>query len=138
MFQGYQMTLARRQNCAAKHAVEGCDHVTRSVRAWLAAYELSDDACEASKIVPPSMLSKAAIMLRVVAERGFLCTPRSKINSAPGFVVLRAVRVLQSAPCPCLVFDSKLVPNSCMCISFNDGGETNFTVIKTAFFDKIF
>ena len=68
------MTLARRQNCAAKHAVEGCDHVTRSVRAWLAAYELSDDACEAFKIVPPSMLSKAATMLRVVAERGLLRT----------------------------------------------------------------
>jgi len=33
------------------------------------------DACEASKIVPPIMLSKAAIMLRVVSERGLLRTP---------------------------------------------------------------
>jgi len=29
------------------------------------------------------------------------------------------------------------VQNSCMCTSFNDGGEMNFT-IKTAFFDEIF
>jgi len=33
---------------------------------------------EASKIVPPSVLPKAAIMLRVVSERGFLRTPKIK------------------------------------------------------------
>ena len=81
-------------------------------------------------------------MLRVVSERGFLRFRKSKSDFAPGVVVLRAVRMLMSATCPVLVFGSKpkgpkLVQNSCMCTSFDDGGEINFT-IKTAFFFEIF
>jgi len=90
-----------------------------------------------SKIVPPSVLSKAAIMLRVVSERGLLRTPRSKSNFAPGLVYLKAAKMSKSASCTCLVFGSRQVQNNCMCTSFNDGCEMNFT-IKTAFFDEIF
>ena len=74
--------------------------------------------------------------------RGFLRSPKSKRDFAPGVVVLRAVRWLMSGTCPVVVFGSnpkgpKLVQNSCMCTSFDDGGEMNFT-IKTAFFFEIF
>jgi len=81
-----------------------------------------------SKIVPPSMLLKAAIMSRVESERGLFRTPTSKRDFAlaPGAVVLRAVRILKS--CPCVVFDSKLVQNSWMCTPFNGGGRMNFTI----------
>ena len=71
------------------------------------------------------MLSKAEIMLRVMSERGFLRTSRSKSEFAPGLVVLRAVRMLQSAPCPSLIFGSRLVQNSCMSTFSNDSGEMN-------------
>jgi len=49
-----------------------------------------------SKNVPTSMLLKAAIMswLRVVPEHGFLRTPKSKSEFAPGAAVLKAVRML--------------------------------------------
>jgi len=67
------------------------------------------DACDASKIMPPSMLSKAAIMQRIVSERGLQRTPRSKSDVAPGLVNVRAVMMLKSAHCPSLVFGSRLV-----------------------------
>jgi len=89
------------------------------------------------KIVPPSMLSKAAIMPRVVSERGLQRTQRSKSDFAPGLVILKAVIMLESAPCHCLVFGSRLVQNIFICTFFKDGGEMNFT-IKTAFVDEIF
>ena len=91
----------------------------------------------ASKIVPPIMLSKAAIMLSVVSERGLQRTPRSKSDFAPGLVILRAVKMLKSAPCPCLVFGSRLVQNSWICTFSKDDGKMNFA-IKTSFFDEIF
>ena len=83
------------------------------------------------------MLSNAAIILRVVSERGLQRTPRSKRDFALGFVILRAVRMLKSAPCPFLVFGSRLVQNSYICTFRKDGGEMNFT-INTAFRDDIF
>ena len=61
------------------------------------------------------MLSKTVIMLRVVSERGLQQTPRSKSDFAPGLVILRAIMMLKLAPCPCLVFSSRLVQNSCIC-----------------------
>jgi len=79
------------------------------------------------------MLSKAAIMLRVVSERGLLRTPRSKSNFAPDLVYLKTAKMSKSASCTCLVFGSRQVQNK----SFNDGCEMNFT-IKTAFSDEIF
>jgi len=97
----------------------------------------SDDACDASKIVMPSMLSKAAIMPRVVSERDLQRTPRSKSDFAPRLVILGAVMMLKSAPCPCLVLVSRLLQKICICTFFKDGCEKNFT-IKTAFVDKIF
>jgi len=81
------------------------------------------------------MLSKAAIMLRVVSGRGLQRTPRSKSDVAPGLVILRAVVMLMSAPYPCLVCGPRLVQGSCICTFFMDGGEKNVT-IKTAFFNK--
>ena len=85
------------------------------------------------------MLSKSAIMPRVVSERGLQLKPRSKSDFAPVLVIFRGVMMLKSAPCPCLVNGSRLVQNSCMCTFFKDGGEMtrNFT-IKTAFVDEIF
>jgi len=101
----------------------------------------SDDACNTSKIVPPwaRMLLTAAIMLRVVSERGLQRTSRSKIDFAPGLLILRAVMMLKWVPCPCLVFGSRLVQNSCICTFkfLKNGGEMNFS-IKTAFVDEIF
>jgi len=82
------------------------------------------------------MLSKAAIMLRVVSERGLQRTPRSKSDLAPGLVVLKAVMMLKLAPCPCLVLGSGLVQNSCVCTFFKDDGEINCT-IKTAFDENL-
>ena len=95
------------------------------------------DACQPTNIVPPSMLSKAAIVSLVVSERGLQRTPRSNSDFAPGLVNLIAVMMLKSAPCPCFVFGSRLVQNICICTFFKDGGEMNFT-IKTAFVDEIF
>jgi len=83
------------------------------------------------------MLSKVVIILRVVSERGLQRTPRSKNDFAPGLVNLRAIMMLKLAPCPCLVFSSRLAQNSCIYKFFMDGNEINFT-IKTAFFDDIF
>jgi len=82
------------------------------------------------------MLSKDAIMPRVVSERGLQRTPRSKSDFALGFVILRAVIMVKLASCPYLVFGSSLVQNSCICTFFKDGGEMNFT-IKTASVDEI-
>jgi len=63
-------------------------------------------------------------------------TPRSKIDFALGLVNVRAVMMLKSAPCPCLVLVSRLVQNICICTFFKDGGEMNFTIM-TAFVDQI-
>jgi len=93
----------------------------------------SGDACDAPKIVPPIILSKAAIILRVVSERALQRKPMSKSVLAPSLVILRAAMMLKSAPYPCLVLGARLVQKSCICTVFKDGGE-----IKTAFFDKIF
>jgi len=83
------------------------------------------------------MLSKTAIMPLVVSERGLQRTPRSKSDFALELVNVRAVMMLKSAPCPRLVFGSRLVQNVCICTFFKDGGEMNFT-INTAFADGIF
>ena len=90
-----------------------------------------------SEIVPSSMLSKAAMIPRVVSERGLLRTPKSKSDFAPGLVNVTAVMMLKSAPYTCLVFGSRLVQKICICTFFKDGGEMNFT-IKTAFVNELF
>jgi len=97
----------------------------------------SDDACNASKNVLSGMLSKAAIMPRVVSEGGLQRTPRSKSDFAPGLVNLRAVMMLKLASWPGLVFGLRLVQYICICTFFKDVCEMNFT-IKTAFVDEIF
>ena len=76
-------------------------------------------------------------MPRFVSERGLQQTPRSKSDFEPELVNVKAVMVLKSAPCPRLVFGSRLVQNVCICTFFKDGGEMNFT-INTAFADGIF
>jgi len=98
-----------------------------------------DDVCEVSKKLPLSMLLKVAIISHIVSEDSFLRTPMSKSDFALNLVVLRAVRMLTSAPCPFLAFvsESKPVYNNCIFTPFNDGGEINST-IKTAFFLEIF
>jgi len=97
MSQSHLMTLVMCKTCAIHHYVEGCNHVTCSVRAWLAA--------------------------NAKVKKWFY----TRFGN-----ILRTVMMLKSAPCPCLVFGSRLVQNNWICIFFKNCGEMN-VAIKTAF-----